>query len=143
MVDWTFVNSHSMIPCFPLMPHVWLSYHLFQVLLYSNICSFLDTPKFRFLLPATLIVINDIAAYIFGFFFGKTPLIKLSPKKTWEGFIGASVTTIISAFVVSILYIYIYILIIMTLLPSSFYQNHLRWNLDTTLLYTRICLCFK
>lgn len=143
MVDWTFVNSHSMIPCLSLMPHVWLSYHLFQVLLYSNICSFLDTRKFRFLLPATLIVINDIAAYIFGFFFGKTPLIKLSPKKTWEGFIGASVTTIISAFVVSILYIYIYILIIMTLLPSSFYQNHLRWNLDTTLLYTRICLCFK
>jgi CDP-diglyceride synthetase len=28
-------------------------------------------------------------------------LIKLSPKKTWEGFIGASVTTIISAFMVS------------------------------------------
>jgi len=56
---------------------------------------------YRFLLPATLIVINDIAAYIFGFFFGKTPLIKLSPKKTWEGFIGASVTTIISAFMVS------------------------------------------
>jgi CDP-diglyceride synthetase len=27
-------------------------------------------------------------------------LIKLSPKKTWEGFIGASVTTIISAFLV-------------------------------------------
>ncbi|KAJ9562848.1 hypothetical protein OSB04_008008 [Centaurea solstitialis] len=53
---------------------------------------------FWFLLPASLIVINDIAAYIFGFFFGKTPLIQLSPKKTWEGFIGASVTTIISAF---------------------------------------------
>lgn len=56
---------------------------------------------FWFLLPATLIVINDIAAYIFGFFFGKTPLIKLSPKKTWEGFIGASVTTIISAFMLA------------------------------------------
>lgn len=55
----------------------------------------------RFLLPATLIVINDIFAYICGFFFGKTPLIKLSPKKTWEGFIGASITTMISAFVVS------------------------------------------
>ncbi|KAK4478158.1 hypothetical protein RD792_017440 [Penstemon davidsonii] len=54
---------------------------------------------FWFLLPASLIVINDIAAYIFGFFFGKTPLIKLSPKKTWEGFIGASVATMISAFV--------------------------------------------
>ncbi|KAG8494368.1 hypothetical protein CXB51_012093 [Gossypium anomalum] len=56
---------------------------------------------FWFLLPASLIVINDIFAYIFGFFFGKTPLIKLSPKKTWEGFIGASVTTIISAFVLA------------------------------------------
>ncbi|KAG4919575.1 hypothetical protein JHK85_057856 [Glycine max] len=56
---------------------------------------------FWFLLPATLIVINDIAAYIFGFFFGRTPLIKLSPKKTWEGFIGASVTTIISAFMLA------------------------------------------
>ena len=54
----------------------------------------------RFLLPASLIVINDIFAYLFGFFLGRTPLIKLSPKKTWEGFIGASVTTIISAFLV-------------------------------------------
>ncbi|XP_021763486.1 phosphatidate cytidylyltransferase 1-like [Chenopodium quinoa] len=56
---------------------------------------------FWFLLPASLIVINDIAAYLFGFFFGRTPLIKLSPKKTWEGFIGASVTTIISAFLLA------------------------------------------
>ncbi|CAN4116549.1 unnamed protein product [Withania somnifera] len=37
----------------------------------------------------------------FGFFFGRTPLIKLSPKKTWEGFIGASITTIISAFLLA------------------------------------------
>ncbi|KAJ0971420.1 hypothetical protein J5N97_019379 [Dioscorea zingiberensis] len=56
---------------------------------------------FWFLLPASLIVINDIAAYFFGFFFGRTPLIKLSPKKTWEGFIGASITTIFSAFVLA------------------------------------------
>ncbi|KAL5563524.1 hypothetical protein UlMin_033271 [Ulmus minor] len=56
---------------------------------------------FWFLLPVSLIVINDIAAYFFGFFFGRTPLIKLSPKKTWEGFIGASVTTIIFAFVLA------------------------------------------
>ncbi|KAF7803819.1 phosphatidate cytidylyltransferase 1-like [Senna tora] len=56
---------------------------------------------FWFLFPATLIVINDIAAYVFGFFFGRTPLIKLSPKKTWEGFIGASIATIISAFLLA------------------------------------------
>ncbi|OEL31713.1 Phosphatidate cytidylyltransferase 1 [Dichanthelium oligosanthes] len=56
---------------------------------------------YTFLLPASLIVINDIFAYLFGFFLGRTPLIKLSPKKTWEGFIGASVTTIISAFLLA------------------------------------------
>ncbi|KAL4563284.1 hypothetical protein LXL04_027324 [Taraxacum kok-saghyz] len=56
---------------------------------------------FWFLLPASLIAINDVAAYFFGFFFGRTPLIKLSPKKTWEGFLGASVTTVISAFVLA------------------------------------------
>lgn len=66
----------------------------------------------RFLLPATLIVINDIAAYIFGFFFGRTPLIKLSPKKTWEGFIGASFTTMISAFVVSCQDILVYLCLV-------------------------------
>ena len=65
-----------------------------------ELCAFTILCLLRFLLPASLIVINDIFAYLFGFFLGRTPLIKLSPKKTWEGFIGASVTTIISAFLV-------------------------------------------
>jgi len=43
-----------------------------------------------FLLPTSLVIVNDIAAYLAGFFFGRTPLIKLSPKKTWEGFIGGT-----------------------------------------------------
>ena len=38
-----------------------------------------------------------------GFFFGRTPLIKLSPKKTWEGFIGGAVGTVILAYVLSLL----------------------------------------
>ena len=32
-----------------------------------------------------------------GFFFGRTPLIKLSPKKTWEGFIGGFWGTVVVA----------------------------------------------
>jgi len=56
----------------------------------------------RFIFPASLIAMNDVGAYFFGFYFGRTPLIKLSPKKTWEGFIGASVATMIAAFTVSI-----------------------------------------
>ncbi|KAJ3275229.1 hypothetical protein HDV01_000955 [Terramyces sp. JEL0728] len=41
-----------------------------------------------FVLPCALVVCNDIMAYVSGFFLGKTPLIKISPKKTWEGWIA-------------------------------------------------------
>lgn len=50
-----------------------------------------------FLLPCALVIVNDIAAYLAGFFFGKTPLILLSPKKTWEGFIGGALGTILAS----------------------------------------------
>jgi len=54
-----------------------------------------------FLLPCALVIVNDIAAYLAGFFFGRTPLIKLSPKKTWEGFIGGFVGTLIASWFLS------------------------------------------
>ncbi|GAB0094580.1 Phosphatidate cytidylyltransferase [Sergentomyia squamirostris] len=47
-----------------------------------------------FLTPVSMIICNDLMAYFFGFFFGRTPLIKLSPKKTWEGFIGGGIATV-------------------------------------------------
>ena len=50
-----------------------------------------------FLLPTLLVIINDISAYLFGITLGRTPLIKLSPKKTLEGFIGGSIATVIAA----------------------------------------------
>ena len=40
-----------------------------------------------------MVIINDVMAYMFGFFMGRTPLIQLSPKKTWEGFIGGGIST--------------------------------------------------
>ncbi|KAK1443618.1 phosphatidate cytidylyltransferase [Babesia gibsoni] len=46
-----------------------------------------------FILPHTMIILNDIMAYMFGKLVGRTPLISLSPKKTLEGFIGAFITT--------------------------------------------------
>ncbi|CAF4761065.1 unnamed protein product [Rotaria sp. Silwood2] len=52
-----------------------------------------------FLFPVSLIICNDIMAYMFGFFYGRTPLTKLSPKKTWEGFIGGGVSTLIFGFI--------------------------------------------
>ena len=36
---------------------------------------------------------NDAAAYFVGKSFGRHKLIKLSPNKTWEGFLGGFVLT--------------------------------------------------
>mmetsp|Transcript_27265 Transcript_27265/g.79459 ORF Transcript_27265/g.79459 Transcript_27265/m.79459 type:complete len:341 (+) Transcript_27265:334-1356(+) len=53
---------------------------------------------FWFLFPLVLVAVNDSAAYLFGFCFGKRfirkPLLELSPNKTWEGFLGAAATTL-------------------------------------------------
>ena len=54
-----------------------------------------------FFLPVSCVIANDCFAYICGFFFGRTRLIRLSPKKTWEGFIGGFICTVVFAMVVS------------------------------------------
>jgi len=57
---------------------------------------------FWFLLPCSLIICNDIMAYICGLLFGRRfvdkPLTSLSPNKTWEGFIGSLLCTLIFGF---------------------------------------------
>lgn len=53
---------------------------------------------FWFLLPASCVVHNDVWAYICGKLFGRTPLLRLSPKKTLEGFLGSWFFTMIWAF---------------------------------------------
>eukprot|EP00835_Amoeboradix_gromovi_P000027 NODE_1_length_95616_cov_0.657642.p27 type:complete len:352 gc:universal NODE_1_length_95616_cov_0.657642:2912-3967(+) len=54
-----------------------------------------------FFLPSSLVVINDVCAYVFGFFFGRTRLIRISPKKTWEGFIGGALCTLVLGFILA------------------------------------------
>ncbi|KAL0090113.1 cytidylyltransferase family-domain-containing protein [Phycomyces blakesleeanus] len=49
-------------------------------------------------LPASLVICNDIFAYVCGFFWGRTQLIQLSPKKTVEGFVGAWMCTLVFGF---------------------------------------------
>ncbi|CDO69135.1 hypothetical protein BN946_scf185042.g37 [Trametes cinnabarina] len=48
-----------------------------------------------FWVPASLVICNDVFAYVWGITIGRTPLIALSPKKTVEGFVGAFFSTII------------------------------------------------
>ncbi|KAI5777206.1 cytidylyltransferase family-domain-containing protein [Geopyxis carbonaria] len=54
-----------------------------------------------FFLPVSLVITNDIFAYICGITFGRTQLIKISPKKTVEGFVGAWVMTVIFGLVLT------------------------------------------
>ena len=65
-----------------------LSYYVFKGFFWMIICN-------------GSVMINDVMAYVFGKTFGRTQLIKLSPNKTWEGFIGGGVSTIIFAMFVS------------------------------------------
>jgi phosphatidate cytidylyltransferase len=51
-----------------------------------------------YIIPIVIIAsiwINDTMAYIVGSFIGKTPLSKISPKKTWEGTIGGILLCIV------------------------------------------------
>lgn len=54
-----------------------------------------------FILPCWLIIVNDSFGYFCGRLFGKHSLTVLSPKKTWEGYIGAGIFTMITAFFLS------------------------------------------
>lgn len=57
---------------------------------------------FFFFFPAWLVINNDCWAYFWGMLFGKKiinrPFLRLSPNKTWEGFIGAFFSTVIVSF---------------------------------------------
>jgi len=57
---------------------------------------------FWFVFPASCIVVNDIMAYFSGMLCGrkfiKTEFLTISPNKTWEGFIGAFLFTMIFAY---------------------------------------------
>lgn len=54
-----------------------------------------------FVLPALLIVCNDIFAYLVGYFFGSHQLIALSPKKTWEGYLGGAFFTFVFSYILT------------------------------------------
>jgi len=68
-----------------------------------------DTPsKLPELLIGFFIILwfNDVFAYIVGSLIGKTKLYeKISPKKTWEGTIGGTILSVLSAYLLSTLFL--------------------------------------
>ena len=57
---------------------------------------------FWFFFPMATVVMNDVSAYFCGITMGrkyiKSVFLSLSPNKTWEGFLGAGVLTLIFSF---------------------------------------------
>ena len=70
---------------------IFIIFGYFSSMIISNIYN----GMIWFLLPVSCVVVNDITAYIWGRMLGKHSLSLLSPKKTWEGFIGAFFSTLI------------------------------------------------
>eukprot|EP00415_Alexandrium_ostenfeldii_P004082 UN4082 len=60
---------------------------------------------FWFVLPTCLVICNDIMAYYCGQLLGKKlfkrKFLELSPNKTWEGFLGSAICTLVFAFWIS------------------------------------------
>ena len=60
-------------------------------------------------IPLLIIIsiwINDTMAYIVGSLIGKTPLSKISPKKTWEGTIGGIILSVVLIGLVHYYFVY-------------------------------------
>jgi len=81
----------------------WMLMTLLSVVVQSSVISVnIYHGLFWFMLPHSMIICNDIMAYFVGITIGKKfvkrPLTPLSPNKSWEGFFGAAVITVVMAF---------------------------------------------
>lgn len=81
-----------------------LLYIVFPISLFNYFAFFLGEPYNYHIVLGFFILLwaNDTFAYVFGVSFGKHRLMeKISPKKSWEGFIGGTIFTIILALIMS------------------------------------------
>eukprot|EP00461_Guttulinopsis_vulgaris_P001133 UN01133 len=67
----------------------------------NAVISMMFKGLFWIVLPTLLVITNDSWAYVWGLLFGRHSLLELSPKKTWEGFIGALISTPIQGFLMA------------------------------------------
>ena len=80
---------------------------VYIVLPFSMFCStgYIATNNYAFEIPLGILFIlwaNDTGAYIFGIRFGKNRLFeRISPKKSWEGFLGGLFTAMLFAYLIS------------------------------------------
>ncbi|MFI5156100.1 MAG: phosphatidate cytidylyltransferase [Chitinophagales bacterium] len=76
-----------------------LAYISLPLALFTNMRFIYFNSKLSLILVLMVIAslwINDTMAYLVGSFIGKTPLTKISPKKTWEGTLGGIILSIVA-----------------------------------------------
>ncbi|EQB61719.1 phosphatidate cytidylyltransferase [Vairimorpha apis BRL 01] len=93
---------------FGLFSIIHLGSYLIGIVCRSAIIN-INNGKFWFFFPSTLVICNDIFAYIIGKSIGKTPLYRLSPKKTVEGFLGGFIFTALYGYLFCWLHLKYYI----------------------------------
>jgi phosphatidate cytidylyltransferase len=77
-----------------ILPLVWI---LFPVLLLEYWCIILNANNIMVAL-FVILCLNDTMAFVFGSLFGKHKMwLKVSPKKSWEGFIGGLISTMVAS----------------------------------------------
>jgi len=87
--------------------YISLSLGLMMDLYNPVVIHFHDTmfvSKTEWIIPAVIIIsiwMNDTMAYLVGSLIGRTPMTKISPKKTWEGTIGGVILSIGIVFTIS------------------------------------------
>lgn len=88
---WLYYTLGTLYVIFPVGMHYYFRLN-FDLMPPETMFSFFSGVYISFGL-ILLIWTNDTMAYIVGSFIGKTPLSKISPKKTWEGTIGGAILT--------------------------------------------------
>lgn len=83
-------------PFMPVMTFLgWVMGGLFLTILGAQIIMIVKKDSMYFYIPCLLVVANDTFAYLLGKLLGRHSLLRVSPSKTWEGYIGAGITTIV------------------------------------------------
>lgn len=95
------IPAKAKLMSFAGLIYISLSFALFLYLrdnrfISANGSDILDSGKLYVCAVMFSIWINDTMAYLVGSFIGKTPLTKISPKKTWEGTIGGIILCVIA-----------------------------------------------